>query len=42
MYYSICDIEEELHCNPFPEDKILKLTKDIKKVIINRIDEAPK
>ena len=42
MYYAICDIEEELHCNPFPNDKILSLTKDIKKTIINRVDEAPK
>lgn len=42
MYYAVCDIEEELHCNPFPHDKILDLTKDIKKTIINRVDEAPK
>jgi hypothetical protein len=42
MYYAVCDIEEELHCNPFPEDKILSLIKDIKKTIINRVDEAPK
>ena len=42
MYYAVCDIEEELHINPFPHDKILDLTKDIKKTIINRVDEAPK
>ena len=42
MYYKICDIEEELHINPFPHDNILKLTEDIKKTIINRVDEAPK
>lgn len=42
MYYAVCDIEEELHCNSFPHDKILRLTKDIKKTIINRVDEAPK
>ncbi len=42
MYYKICDIEEELHINPFPQDKILTLTEDIKKMIINRVDEAPK
>ena len=41
MYYAICDIEEELHCNPFPNDKILSLTKDIKKTIINRVDDTP-
>lgn len=41
MYYSICDIEEELHCNPNPHDKILSLTEDIKKTIINRVDETP-
>ena len=42
MYYAVCDIEEELHCNSHPHDKILRLTKDIKKTIINRVDEAPK
>ena len=42
MYYKICDIEEELHVNPFPHDKILILTEDLKKTIINRVDEAPK
>ena len=41
MYYSICDIEEELHCNAFPHDKILSLTKEIKKIIINRVDDQP-
>ena len=41
MYYAICDIEEELHVNPFPHDKILRLTKDIKKTIINRVDDTP-
>jgi hypothetical protein len=41
MYYSICDIEEELYCNPKPHDKILQITKDIKKTIINRVDETP-
>ena len=41
MYYKICDIEEELHVNPFPHDKILTLTKDIKKTIINRVDDTP-
>jgi len=42
MYYKICDIEEELHVNPFPHDKILSLTEDLKKTIINRVDEQPK
>lgn len=42
MYYKICDIEEELHVNPFPNDKILDLTEDLKKTIINRVDDAPK
>ena len=41
MYYAVCDIEEEIHCNPFPNDKILNLTKDIKKTIINRVDDSP-
>ncbi len=41
MYYAICDIDEELHVNPFPHDKILTLTEDLKKTIINRVDEAP-
>ena len=41
MYYAICDIEEELHCNTFPQDKILSLTEDIKKTIINRVDDTP-
>ena len=41
MYYKICDIEEELHINPFPHDKILTLTEDIKKTIINRVDDTP-
>ena len=42
MYYKICDIEEELYVNPRPNDKILLLTEDIKKMIINRVDDAPK
>ena len=41
MYYAICDIEEELHVNPFPHDKILTLTEDLKKTIINRVDDTP-
>ena len=41
MYYAICDIEEEIHINPVPHDKILSLTEDLKKTIINRVDDAP-
>tara|TARA_B100001093_G_scaffold401697_1_gene389377 strand:- start:2779 stop:2934 length:156 start_codon:yes stop_codon:yes gene_type:complete len=41
MYYAICDIEEEIHINPFPHDKILSLTEDFKKDYINRVDDAP-
>ena len=41
MYYAICDIEEELHCNPFPNDKILTLTKDIKTTLLHRVADTP-
>ena len=41
LYYSLLDIEEELHENPFPQDKILLITKDLKEKIIMRIDDAP-
>ena len=41
LYYSLLDIEEELHENPFPQDKILQITKELKEKLINRIDDAP-
>ena len=41
LYYSLLDIEEELHENPFPQDKILQITKNLKEGIINKIDDAP-
>jgi len=41
LYYGLLDIEEELHSNPFPQDKILQITKNLKEGIINKIDDAP-
>ena len=41
LYYSLLDIEEELHSNAFPQDKILQITKNLKEEIINKIDDAP-
>ena len=41
LYYGLLDIEEELHENPFPQDKILQITKNLKENIINKIDDAP-
>lgn len=41
LYYGLLDIEEELHSNPFPQDKILEITKELKEKLINRIDESP-
>tara|TARA_Y100000385_G_C12779013_1_gene502678 strand:- start:23 stop:178 length:156 start_codon:yes stop_codon:yes gene_type:complete len=41
LYYSISDIEEEMYIKTIDRDKILSLIKDIKKTIINRVDEAP-
>lgn len=41
IYYGLLDIEEELHTNSFPQDKILQITNDLKEKIINKIDEAP-
>ena len=41
LYYSLLDIEEELHTNAFPQDKILLITEELKEKIINRIDDAP-
>ena len=41
LYYSLLDIEEELHENPFPQDRILQILKELKEKLINRIDESP-
>lgn len=41
IYYGLLDIEEELHTNGFPQDKILQITHDLKEKIINKIDDAP-
>jgi hypothetical protein len=41
LYYSLLDIEEELYSNAFPQDKILKILKELKEGIINKIDDAP-
>jgi hypothetical protein len=41
LYYSLLDIEEELYANAFPQDKILKILKELKEGIINKIDDAP-
>ena len=41
LYYSLLDIEEELHSNAFPQDRILQITKNLKENIINKIDDAP-
>jgi hypothetical protein len=40
IYYGLLDIEEELHTNSHPQDRILQITKELKEKIIDKIDEV--